>query len=59
MRHSAAKCSFDAAFVNLGASCFITVLTLIAEVAGGALALELASDVESRALDPAIRFLAA
>src|SRR6185436_10998615 len=33
------------AFVNLGASLFITVLTLIAEVAGVALALQLASDV--------------
>ena len=33
------------AFVNLGASFFITMLTLIAEVAGVALALQLASDV--------------
>jgi Mn2+/Fe2+ NRAMP family transporter len=33
------------AFVNLGASFFITMLTLIAEVAGVALALQLVSDV--------------
>ena len=41
--------------VNLGASFFITMLTLIAEVAGVALAVQLVVDVNYLLLDPAGR----
>jgi Mn2+/Fe2+ NRAMP family transporter len=46
-----------AAFVNLGASFFITMLTLIAEIAGVALALQLASDVNYLLWIPLVGFL--
>ena len=42
---SASGSARGSAFVNLGASFFITLLTLIAEIAGVALALQLATDV--------------
>jgi manganese transport protein len=45
------------AFVNLGASLFITMLTLIAEVAGVALALQLATDVNYLLWIPLVGFL--
>jgi manganese transport protein len=45
------------AFVNLGASFFITMLTLIAEVAGVALALQLATDVNYLLWIPLVGFL--
>ncbi len=45
------------AFMNLGASFFITLLTLVAEVAGVALALQLASDVNYLLWIPLAGFL--
>jgi manganese transport protein len=45
------------ALVNLGASFFITILTLIAEVAGVALALQLVSDVNYLFWIPLVGFL--
>jgi Mn2+/Fe2+ NRAMP family transporter len=45
------------AFVNLGASFFITMLTLIAEVAGVALAIQLATDVNYLLWIPLVGFL--
>jgi Mn2+/Fe2+ NRAMP family transporter len=45
------------AFVNLGASFFITLLTLIAEVAGVALAIQLATDVNYLLWIPLVGFL--
>jgi Mn2+/Fe2+ NRAMP family transporter len=45
------------AFVNLGASFFITMLTLIAEIAGVALAIQLATDVNYLLWIPLVGFL--